>query len=110
MEFETKSVVCAHPGGTHKMTYYEWNPCGSPTVVCVHGLTRTGRDFDLLAKALVAKGLRCVCPDIVGRGQSDWLPENAFANYSYPQFVFANCWSYGCSIVLALDTRRICLC
>ena len=47
-------------------------------VVCVHGLSRQGRDFDVLAQALVAKAggaLRVVCPDVVGRGQSDWLAD-----------------------------------
>jgi pimeloyl-ACP methyl ester carboxylesterase len=61
------------------MAYWQW---GSPTarhvVLCVHGLTRQGRDFDVLAQALCARApgaLRVVCPDVVGRGQSDWLKE-----------------------------------
>ena len=39
----------------------------------MHGLTRQGRDFDVLARALVREGCRVVCPDLVGRGRSDWL-------------------------------------
>ncbi|MEO8247742.1 MAG: alpha/beta hydrolase, partial [Burkholderiales bacterium] len=47
-------------------------------VVCVHGLTRNGRDFDVLAQALVERAsgaLRVVCPDVAGRGASDWLAD-----------------------------------
>lgn len=61
------------------MAYWQWgNPASPRVVVCVHGLSRQGRDFDVLARALVdaAQGdLRVVCPDVVGRGQSDWLAD-----------------------------------
>ncbi|WP_366656380.1 alpha/beta hydrolase [Fodinicurvata sp. EGI_FJ10296] len=53
------------------------------TVVCVHGLTRNGRDFDVLAKNL-AQSARVVCPDVVGRGRSDWLPQGV--DYEYDQY------------------------
>jgi pimeloyl-ACP methyl ester carboxylesterase len=56
-------------------------------VVCVHGLTRQGRDFDTLAQALVGAGgpqLRVICPDVAGRGRSDWLPEAVL--YQVPQY------------------------
>jgi pimeloyl-ACP methyl ester carboxylesterase len=53
-------------------------------VICVHGLTRTGRDFDDLARAL-ASDFRVVCPDIVGRGLSDWLASKE--DYGYPQYM-----------------------
>jgi pimeloyl-ACP methyl ester carboxylesterase len=46
-------------------------------VICVHGLTRCGRDFDALAAALAASGRRVFCPDLPGRGASDWLPNPA---------------------------------
>ena len=42
-------------------------------VVCVHGLTRNGRDFDHLAREFVRQGRSVFCPDLVGRGRSDWL-------------------------------------
>ena len=62
------------------MAYWEWNATGNPAhphvIVCVHGLSRQGRDFDVLARAL-SQHARVICPDVVGRGQSDWL--------SYPQ-------------------------
>ena len=61
------------------MAYWQWgNPQSKRVVLCVHGLTRQGRDFDVLARALCLKAggdLRVVCPDVVGRGQSDWLQD-----------------------------------
>ena len=60
--------------GFHRVAYREWGDPNNPRVLlCVHGLTRTGRDFDLLAEAL-AERWRVVCPDMPGRGDSAWLP------------------------------------
>ena len=67
------SVLCVDPHGFHRMHYFEWGEAANPRVlVCVHGLTRNARDFDELARAL-SDVYRVVCPDIVGRGKSDWL-------------------------------------
>jgi pimeloyl-ACP methyl ester carboxylesterase len=52
-------------------------------LICVHGLTRNGRDFDRLAAAL-SERYRVICPDVAGRGRSDWLPA---AEYTYPQYL-----------------------
>ncbi len=69
----TGAVQCLSPAGLHTMRYYQWGDAANPRVlVCVHGLTRVGRDFDRLARALAGE-FRVVCPDIVGRGGSDWL-------------------------------------
>ncbi|MDZ7939286.1 MAG: alpha/beta hydrolase [Rhodoferax sp.] len=72
-------VPCPHTGGSHKMAYWEWGaPDAAHTIVCAHGLSRQGRDFDVLAQALVARAkepLRVVCPDVAGRGRSDWLAD-----------------------------------
>lgn len=61
------------------MAYWEWgNPQSGHVVLCVHGLSRQGRDFDVLARTLCDKAgndLRVVCPDVAGRGQSDWLKD-----------------------------------
>lgn len=61
------------------MAYWQWgNPAAAHVAVCVHGLSRQGRDFDTLAAHLVEKGkgnMRVICPDVVGRGQSDWLKD-----------------------------------
>jgi pimeloyl-ACP methyl ester carboxylesterase len=63
----------------HRMAYWQWgDPQASHTVVCVHGLSRQGRDFDVLAQALVERSqtpLRVVCPDVAGRGKSDFLTD-----------------------------------
>jgi pimeloyl-ACP methyl ester carboxylesterase len=61
--------------GLHRMAYWEWGDPANPRVlVCAHGLTRQGRDFDTLARALCGD-YRVVCPDVVGRGRSDWLAD-----------------------------------
>ena len=61
------------------MAYWQWgNPTAAHVVLCVHGLSRQGRDFDTLAAHLVKKAdgdIRVICPDVVGRGQSDWLKD-----------------------------------
>ena len=72
-----KQVQCLHPGGLHRMAYWEWGAAANPRVlVCAHGLSRQGRDFDVLARALSGH-YRVVCPDVVGRGRSDRLPDPA---------------------------------
>jgi pimeloyl-ACP methyl ester carboxylesterase len=76
-------VPCPEVSGeghtSHQMAYWQWGDVSAPhLVVCVHGLSRQGRDFDVLAQALVARAggrLRVVCPDVVGRGRSDWLKD-----------------------------------
>jgi pimeloyl-ACP methyl ester carboxylesterase len=69
------------PSGFHKLAYREWpGPAGAPTLICVHGLTRNGRDFDAAAQALSAH-YRVICPDMPGRGMSDNLPDSAQYNY-----------------------------
>jgi len=71
--FRRNAVLCASPSGLHRLSYVEWGDAANPRVlVCVHGLTRCARDFDPLARAL-ADRYRVVCPDMPGRGESDWL-------------------------------------
>jgi pimeloyl-ACP methyl ester carboxylesterase len=75
LEPRRRSVQCASPRGLHRMAYLEWGDARNRDVlVCVHGLTRTGRDFDELARALCGQ-FRVVCPDVAGRGDSDRLPD-----------------------------------
>lgn len=72
-------------GGFHRVSYTDWGDRQSRhVVVCVHGLTRNCRDFDVLAQALEGR-CRVICPDIVGRGQSDWLQRKE--DYVYPQYL-----------------------
>lgn len=78
-------VQALSPTGLHRMAYWEWGDRHNPRVlVCAHGLTRQGRDFDALAAHLSSQ-YRVVCPDVVGRGQSDWLSEPS--GYALPQYV-----------------------
>ncbi|WP_206951680.1 alpha/beta fold hydrolase [Trinickia acidisoli] len=80
-----REVICANPTGLHRMAYTEWGDPDNPRVlVCVHGLTRSGRDFDRVAAAL-CDTYRVVCPDVVGRGRSDRLPDPN--RYVLPQYV-----------------------
>ncbi|EIJ43716.1 putative hydrolase or acyltransferase of alpha/beta superfamily [Beggiatoa alba B18LD] len=81
---QTKFVTCPHPDGAHRLAYHEWGDIDNPNVlVCVHGLTRNGRDFDDIASQL-AEHYRVLCPDVAGRGESEWLPPE---HYHYPQYV-----------------------
>lgn len=62
------------------MAYHEWE-CANPkgTIVGVHGLTRNGRDFDYFAESL-SNEYRIICPDVAGRGESEWLGDKAAYN------------------------------
>jgi pimeloyl-ACP methyl ester carboxylesterase len=88
------------PHGFHRIAYTEWaGPPGARTLVCVHGLTRNGRDFDRLAEAMSATH-RVVCPDIPGRGRSEWLAIGA--DYGYPLYL-----SDMAALIARLDVAEI---
>jgi pimeloyl-ACP methyl ester carboxylesterase len=73
------------PDGFHRLAYTDWGEPNNPhVVICVHGLSRNSRDFDWLATAL-STDVRVVCPDVVGRGESDWL-QDRFA-YCFPTYL-----------------------
>nr|WP_298686101.1 alpha/beta hydrolase [uncultured Dongia sp.] len=79
-----KEFLGLSPAGFHRVAYTEWgDPNAARVIICCHGLTRNGRDFDVLA-AVLAQEARVICPDIVGRGQSDWLRDPL--HYGYPQY------------------------
>ncbi len=81
----TDQVLCLDAHGFHRMFYADWgDPASERLVVCVHGLTRNCRDFDFLAQAL-AHDCRVACPDVAGRGRSDWLSRKD--DYGYPQYM-----------------------
>lgn len=99
-------VTCASTVGLHRIAYWEWLPEGAsahdeslPTIVCVHGLTRNGRDFDALA-AVLSRRYRVICPDMAGRGRSDRLANASL--YAVPQYV-ADC----VTLVARLGVERI---
>lgn len=73
-------------GAFYRMAYHQFGRHGAPAVVCVHGLTRSGRDFDALALGLADK-FHVICPDLPGRGGSDWLPDASL--YEPPAYVQA---------------------
>jgi len=85
MQFKQQTVQCIGSSGLHRMAYTEWGARDNPRVlICVHGLTRNGRDFDALAEAMSGH-YRVICPDVVGRGQSGRLRDPA--GYAIPQYV-----------------------
>lgn len=85
------AATAAQGAGTdadmHRMAYWEWNATGDPehphVIVCVHGLSRQARDFDVLARAL-SRHARVICPDVAGRGHSDWLADPM--DYGLPRY------------------------
>lgn len=81
----SNAVLCLSSKGFHRLHFTEWGDAANPRVViCVHGLTRNCRDFDFLGQAL-EQNFQVVCPDIPGRGKSDWL--DAKEDYGYPQYM-----------------------
>ena len=90
-----------NPDGFHRIAYVEWgDPRAMRVAVCVHGLTRQGRDFDFLAHALAANGYRVVCPDMAGRGLSDRLSDPE--HYAQPQYL-----ADMTALIARLDVERI---
>ena len=81
-------VPALGPHGFHKVAYADWGPEDAAQVVlCVHGLTRNGRDFDFLARRLAQRGLRVLAPDLPGRGRSEWAP--TATDYATPLYLAA---------------------
>jgi pimeloyl-ACP methyl ester carboxylesterase len=85
MSMTRRSLTCLGPHGFHRLVYWEWpGPPGARSLICAHGLTRNGRDFDALAAVLSAQ-YRVLCPDFPGRGQSPWLADPG--DYGYPLYL-----------------------
>ena len=71
--------------GFHRVVWYEWGDPDNPrVVVCAHGLTRTGRDFDVLGETLAATH-RVLAVDMPGRGESEWL--SVPGDYGFPTYL-----------------------
>ena len=78
-------LSCLGASGFHRLGYREWaGPAGAPTLLCVHGLSRNSRDFDVIAQAM-ARHYRVVCPDMPGRGLSENLADPA--HYAYATYL-----------------------
>src|SRR6476646_4544525 len=87
--------------GFHDFAYVDWGSFDdSVPIICVHGLSRQGRDFDYLASYLSASGRRVVCPDLVGRGQSGRLRDPN--EYALPQY----CADMN-ALIAALDAGQV---
>jgi pimeloyl-ACP methyl ester carboxylesterase len=79
--------VSTSNGDTRRMAVHDWGELTNQNVlVCVHGLSRNGRDFDVIADALSDR-YRVLCPDVIGRGESDWYA--TAAEYVIPNYVAA---------------------
>jgi pimeloyl-ACP methyl ester carboxylesterase len=95
-----RHLSCLGPSGFHRIVYSEWpGPPGAPTLMCVHGLTRNGKDFDTIAEALSAD-YRVIAPDMPGRGRSEWL--TVASEYNYPLYV-ADC----AALIARLDVGTV---
>ena len=71
---------------THELVFYDWgNVDAATTVICVHGLTRNAKDFELIAPALAATGRRVLSLSMIGRGESEWVADPML--YSYETYV-----------------------
>lgn len=82
---QENSFLSLGPHGFHRIAYTQWGFAElGHTAICVHGLTRNSRDFDFFAQSL-CETHQVICPDIAGRGQSDWLlkPED----YGFPTYL-----------------------
>lgn len=81
----TGTILGLSPTGYHEIAYVDWGPARARVpAICVHGLSRQGRDFDFLAADLAAAGRRVICPDLVGRGLSGRLRNPN--EYAIPQY------------------------
>jgi pimeloyl-ACP methyl ester carboxylesterase len=95
-----RHLSCLGPSGFHRLAYDEWRgPPGAPTLLCVHGLTRNARDFDAIAGVL-SERYRVVCPDMPGRGRSEWLTNPA--EYAFPIYL-ADC----AALIARLDVESL---
>jgi pimeloyl-ACP methyl ester carboxylesterase len=95
-----RSVQCASSKGLHRIAYLEWgDPRNRDVLVCVHGLLRSARDFEPLAREL-SSHFRIACPDLAGRGDSDRLPDAAL--YAVPQYL-----ADMVTLIARLDTESV---
>ncbi len=95
-----RHLACLGLAGFHQVVYDEWRcPAGAPTVLCVHGLSRNARDFNSIA-AVLSRNYRVVCPDMPGRGRSEWLANPT--DYAFPLYL-ADC----AALIARLDVESL---
>jgi pimeloyl-ACP methyl ester carboxylesterase len=67
------------------LVFHDWGDVSAAqVVVCAHGLSRNGRDFDVIAQRMADKGARVLAVDVPGRGESDWLDHTS--DYNVPTY------------------------
>ena len=99
----SRSFKARNPNGQHRLHFTEWGTDGAPVVLCLHGLTQTARSFDALAASLSAR-FQVISLDIVGRGESDWLPDPRAMGFRNMSLMFTRCspiWRLRMSILSA---------
>lgn len=95
-----RHVPVLAPSGFTDVAYCQWGPPDGPAVLCIHGLTRNARDFDVLAQALAKDGHRVVAVDMPGRGRSAWLANPL--DYGYPLYLAA-----AAALIARMDVERV---
>ncbi|MBX2834088.1 MAG: alpha/beta hydrolase [Micavibrio sp.] len=81
MNFNEAFITSENGGETHRIYYREWGDESGIPLICVHGLTGNGYDFDYIAPTLVEQGYRVIAVDLPGRGRSDFLSDPMLYNY-----------------------------
>ena len=77
LQFLNVGDPVATTSAARRMAYWDWPAEATDSahvVICVHGLSRQGRDFDALARQLQHR-CRVIAVDVAGRGHSDWLAD-----------------------------------
>lgn len=82
MAYTEKSLQCLNSQGYHRIVYNDWGDENAAPVICVHGLTGNGHDFDYIARDLVKHGFRLIAVDLPGRSRSDFLSNPLDYNYN----------------------------
>lgn len=84
MSYAEHSFCSLNSQGSHRITYSDWAPENPNPVICVHGLTGNGHDFNDLAQDLIQHGHRVIALDLAGRGRSEFLADPM--DYNYAQY------------------------
>ncbi|MFP4314022.1 MAG: alpha/beta fold hydrolase [Alphaproteobacteria bacterium] len=82
MAYTENFIRCLNSKGFHRLVYNDWGDKNARPVICVHGLTGNGHDFDYIARDLVQHGFRLIAVDLPGRGRSDFLANPLDYNYN----------------------------
>lgn len=68
--FEERIVATVDGLALYARDYAPLLPATGLPVICLHGLTRNSRDFEVVAPRIAALGRRVIAPDMRGRGRS----------------------------------------